>query len=243
MPSSPPDRDTIRRIVEEVVRRLVTPPLAAVPTAPPSAAPTARSAPPLLVERVVSVATLQRLPAGTSRIQVERGAVVTPAAREYAAEQAIVIERAAGEAVAVGQPFVVAQAGCRTDVSRQAAAVVRAVPGATRIPSSGLGDVLAAIALHASRDGARGLLLTGRAALAVAAANRSSALRAVTATDVRSLAAAVAEVEANLVVIDPDRFAGGLDRAAADLARRAAAAPPAELAAAPGCGCTSHPHP
>jgi hypothetical protein len=117
------------------------------------------------------------------------------------------------------------------------------VPGAQRLPSSGLADVIAALATHASRDAARGILLTGRPAVAAILANRSAYLRAVTGRDATHLAAAAAACAANLLVVDPAAFAGGLERLCADFATRPSGPLPPELAAAPaGCGCQAHPH-
>jgi hypothetical protein len=88
------------------------------------------------------------------------------------------------------------------------------------------------------------VLLAGRPAVAVALANRSAGVRAVTARDAAGLLAAAAECSANLLVVDPKAFSSvSLDRVCSDFARRDFAPPPAELAAAPTpCACTTHAH-
>jgi ribose 5-phosphate isomerase RpiB len=98
--------------------------------------------------------------------------------------------------------------------------------------------------VHVSRDAARAVLLTGRPAAAVVLANRSTGVRAVTARDPRTLAAAAAECAANLLVVDPGVFTGGsLERACGDFVRAALGGVPAELADAPTpCSCKSHGH-
>jgi hypothetical protein len=75
--------------------------------------------------------------------------------------------------------------------------------------------------------------------VAVVLANRSASLRAVTARDAASLAAAAADTAANLLVVDPGQFtSGSLERICADFHRTASGPLPAELAATPpGCGC------
>ncbi|MFM7135759.1 MAG: hypothetical protein ACKO1M_01640 [Planctomycetota bacterium] len=195
--------------------------------------------------RVISVAMIEKLPAGTGRVTVEAAAVLTPSARDHARDTGLVIERAtvAGSRLAAaGVPFFVAHAECGGDAAARAAAIARAVPGAMQLPTTGLADVVTAIALHASRDGGRGILLTGKPTMACVLANRSASLRAVTARDPATLAAAAVECTANLLVVDPARFpAGALSRMAADLAARPATEPPAPLATRPaGCGCKGH---
>ena len=112
-----------------------------------------------------------------------------------------------------------------------------------RLPSSSSDTVIAAIAMHASRDAARGILLTSRPAVATILANRSASLRAVTGRDATQLAAAAADCQANLLIVDPAAFPGGLERLCGDFAARPAGPLPSELASAPaGCGCKSHAH-
>ena len=76
------------------------------------------------------------------------------------------------------------------------------------------------------------------------AANRHAAVRAATGRDAAAVMAAVAETEANLLVLDPRDFPGGaLERVAGAFATRAAADVPVTLAAATaGCACKSHAH-
>jgi hypothetical protein len=195
--------------------------------------------------RVISLGMLEKLPAGLKRISVEFAAVITPSARDHARDKGIAIERvsaAGGSPAATQLPFLVAHAECGGNASAQTAAIARAVPAAAQLPASGLADVVAALALHASRDAARGILLTSKPALATTLANRSASLRAVTARDHAGLSAAAAECNANLLVIDPASFpATALLRLAGSLAARPAGETPAPLAARPaGCGCKGH---
>lgn len=268
-PSPPlPDAAAIRRLVEEVLRRIGTlpadgrtapqatapargpqaaPPVpAALPAPTTSAAPSAPAATVTATDAVVTAALIGSLPAGTRRLSIAPRGVVTPSARDAAAAAGITIVRslAAPAGQAAGRPFVVAHAACPGDATGRAAAIARAVPGAQQLPASGLADVVAAIALCASREGAHGILLTGKPAAAVVLANRSPGLRAVTGRDPRALAAAAAECAANLLVLDPAGFAAGaLERICTEFARAPAATVPAELAAVPaGCACRGHAH-
>lgn len=248
------DPEAVRVIVAEVLRRLGASPGAgarpagAVPAhaSPPSTASiAAATAVVSLPGRVISVALLEKLPAGTGRVTIEATALLTPSARDHARDHGIAIDRArpaGGQPGPTRGPFVVAHAECGGDAAARAAAVARAVPGATQLPATGLADVVAALALHASRDGARGILLTGKPAVACVLANRSASLRAVTARDPAAAAAAVAECAANLLVLDPAGFpAAALGRLAGELAARPTPEIPAALAArVAGCGCKGH---
>jgi pyruvate/2-oxoglutarate dehydrogenase complex dihydrolipoamide acyltransferase (E2) component len=247
------DPEAVRAIVAEVLRRIGAARTSDGPAAPPTASqPAASAATPApavagisLPGRVIAVAMLEKLPAGIGRVTVEATAVITPSAREYARDKGLVIERLATAGSgpgAVRLPFVVAHAECGGDAAARAAAIARAVPGAAQLPATGLADVVTALALHASRDGARGILLTGKPAVACVLANRSASLRAVTAREPATLAAAATECAANLLVVDPANFpAAALIRMAAELATSPTTEVPAPLAARPaGCVCKGH---
>ncbi len=255
--NTPPTLDAaaIQALVAEVVRRIqaahamqATPATPARPASVAASAPAATLAPAAISipDRVVTLAHLERLPAGIREVVVDAKAVITPSARDHANDAGITLVRGGTTATAAApaRPFIVAQAACRGDVSARTAAIVRTLPGSQQLPASGLADVIAAFAGHASRDAARGVLLTGRPAVAVILANRSASLRAVTARDAATLVAAAADTAANLLVVDPSQFTGGsLERLCADFHRAASGPLPAELAAAPaGCGCKSHSH-
>jgi pyruvate/2-oxoglutarate dehydrogenase complex dihydrolipoamide acyltransferase (E2) component len=247
------DPEAVRAIVAEVLRRIGPMVKSDMPATPPTysqaSAPAATPAPAVggvsLPGRVISLALLEKLPAGTGRVTVEATAVITPSAREYARDKGLVIERlaAAGSgAAAMSVPFFVAHAECGGDAAARAAAIARAAPAAAQLPATGLADVVTALALHASRDGARGILLTGKPAVACVLANRSASLRAVTAREPATLAAAAVECAANLLVVDPANFpAAALIRMATELATSPTTEVPAPLAARPaGCGCKGH---
>ena len=240
-----PDPETIRRLVAEVIARIGVPTSAAPAAASSYGQPQASSGV-AVADKVVTLAALERLPAGTARIVVAATAVVTPSAREHARDTGIEIVR--GRATPAGaapvRPFIIAHAECGGDAAGRCAALTRSIPAAQQLPATGLADVVAAIATHASRDGARAILLAGRPAVAVVLANRSASLRAVTARDAAGLLAAAVECSANLLVVDPKAFSAvALDRVCGDFSRRDLNAAPAELAVAPTpCACTTHAH-
>lgn len=254
--------DAVRRIVEEVLRRIAadaagTPrPAGGAAPARVAAADAAATAPAAaaaaaLTERVITLEMLVRLPAGTRQLTVPARAVVTPSARDHAREVGLAIVTAAASATAApapatSRPLAIAHADCGGDATRRCATIARAVPGSQQLPPSGLADVVAALAAHAARDGGRGLLLTGRPAVAAVLANRHPGVRAIVARDSSSAARAASECSANLLVANPTDFTGGLERAAVDFATRDRAAIPPELAAAAPaatpCSCKTHSH-
>jgi hypothetical protein len=259
------DAALVARLVGEVVQRIrdagatpsasttraggSPPPAAGSAPAPvATAAPAASPGGHVLADHVVTLAVLERVPAGTRRVVVGARAVLTPSAREHAADTGIEIVRQAGTpmtAAAAPRMFLVAHAACPADPSAKMAAIARAIPGTQRLPTTGLADVLAALAIHAGRDGARAVLLTGRPHLAVAAANRHASLRAVTGHDAIRVKGAVAECAANLLVLDPAALSSSaLERLCSDLMLGADATPPTELATAPStpCGCKGKHH-
>ncbi|MBM4011585.1 MAG: hypothetical protein FJ286_09430 [Planctomycetes bacterium] len=246
---APVDAAAIQALVAEVIRRIAagqgTP---ATPSVSPatSRSPTAVSSRHPIAERVVTLASIERIPDGVREVAAVATAVITPSAADRARERGITIVRgaASANAAAAARPFLIAQAAGGSHASARAAAIARALPGAQQLPTSGLADVIKALAGHASRDAARGILLTGKPTVAVVLANRSASLRAVTARDAAALAAAAADAAANLIVVDPATCPGGsLERLCADFHRSPSAPVPPELAVAPlGCGCTTHPH-
>lgn len=270
MALSEPATDAIRHLVEEVLRRIRTEaaaapassqhPAAAAPASSRHPAPKSPAAPvqpaggaaagASIGERVVTLELVARLPAGTRQVTVPARAVVTPSARDFARDKGIAIVHAsaasAGTPAGSARPFVVAHADCVGDVAARAAAIVRSVPGAWQIPPSGLADVLQAIATHASRDGARAVLLTGRPTAAVILANRHPSVRGVSGRDAAAVNAAAAETAANLLIVHPrDFIGGGLERLCAGFAARETGPVPAELTApapAKPCACTGHAH-
>jgi hypothetical protein len=244
--------DAVRRIVEEVLRRIAAQAGPSPrPAAPAAAAASASAAGSTVVlgERVITLDMLVRLPAGTRQLTVAARAVVTPSARDHAREIGLAIVTAAAPAFATAapaRPLAIAHADCGGDATRRCAAIARAVPAAQQLPPSGLADVVAALAAHAARDGGRSVLLTGRPAVATILANRHPGVRAVAVRDAAGAARAAAECSANLLVVNPADFTGGMERAAADFATRDRTAIPPELAtaapAATPCSCNTHSH-
>lgn len=261
MALTPPTPDAIRTIVEEVLRRIAAEsrPVAAegsarsVTSVQKSAAPapdagSQQAGPAVIAARVVTLDVVARLPAGVRQVTVPRGAVITPSARDRARELGLALVPAQAQAAAAAaRPFVIAHAATGGDAVRRCAAIARGVPGAQQLPASGLAQVVAEVALHAARDGSRGVLLTGRPATAAVLANRHSGVRAVTGRDAVALGRAAGECAANLLIVDPGDFTGSIERTCIAFATHDAAAVPTELlGAAPApttpCSCKSHPH-
>ncbi len=242
------DPETIRKLVAEVIAQIQTQ-ASAAPAAQASSSygQSQQAAGVMIADAVITLATVERLPAGTKRAVIAAKAVITPSARELARDHGIELARGtpAAAVTSVPRPFLVAQADCAADASPRCAAIARSVPGAQQLPATGLTDVVATLATHAARDGARGVLLCGRPALAVALANRAAGVRAVTARDPAGLLTAVSECAANIIAIDAKAFpAGSLNWVCSDFATRAMPPPPAELSSSvpSPCSCKSHAH-
>ena len=120
------DPETIRRLVAEVIARVtapVAPPVASAPTGGSTYGQPQAASGVAVADKVVTLAALERLPAGTARIVVAATAVVTPSAREHARDMGITIERATnggGQPAAASLPFVVAHAECGGDPAARA---------------------------------------------------------------------------------------------------------------------------
>jgi hypothetical protein len=244
--------EIVRHLVAEVVARLQTQP-ATASSASSSYGQPQQAAGVTIADSVITLATVERLPSGTKRVTIAAKAVITPSAREHARDHGIELVRVspATAATSAARSFLVAHADCTADVKNRCATIARSVPGSQQLPATGLADVVAALAAHAARDGSRAVLLCGRTAVAVALANRSAGVRAVTARDPASLLAAISECAANIIVVDPNAFpAASLDRVCGDFARRDLGIAPHELAS-PGappsalpspCSCKGHAH-
>ena len=251
--------DQVARIVREVMRRIradlrpegAASPEAtaalAMPAAPvPFAAPIAAASVFQLTEKLVTAASLAVIPAETKTVMLRHDALITPSGRDAArAAGCTLLRNAKGAqttpaAALASRPFFVAAAECPGDVAGRTANLVRALPVAQQLPSTGLADVVASLGLHLTRDGGRGILLAGRPHVAVALANRSPGVRAVTARDTTTLLGAAQECAANLLVLSPRDFsASSLERIGVTFATRDPAPAPAELAppAAAACPC------
>ncbi len=222
-------REVLRRIHAEVAEA----PVAGVAAASPPPLPTLCVIP----SKVITLDTFKLVPQGTRRVGLRSDAVITPSARDHAREAGIELVRGDVQPP-VHSTIVVGQADCLANAASRAASIARAVAGTQQLPASGLADVVAAIALHVGRDGAKGVLLTGRPAAAVVLANRFSSLRAVTARDAATLLAAAAQCAANVLIINPQEFASGsLERACIEFASRDTGVIPNELSGLPG-SCT-----
>ncbi len=232
-------REVLRRIHAEAAEAPVVGVAAASLPPPPTLY--------VIPSKVITLDTFKLVPQGTRRVGLRSDAVITPSARDHAREAGIELVRGDVQPP-VHSTIVIGQADCLANAASRAASIARAVAGAQQLPASGLADVVAAIALHVGRDGAKGVLLTGRPAAAVVLANRFSSLRAVTARDAATLLAAAAQCAANVLIIHPQEFASGaLERACVEFASRDTGVIPNELSGSTEshqpCNCNANsPH-
>ncbi len=155
--------------------------------------------------RVVTLADVENRLEGLQRLVVPPHAVVTPSVRDELYRRNVALEFASPETAEmnVAARLVLATAGKRFD---PAALIVALHEEAIEVESHAFDcliaatDRLAAEVLHSNRAG---LLLTRYPAAALCLANRHSGVRAVSGTDVSSIAAATASIGANVLAVDP----------------------------------------
>ncbi len=239
-----PDPDMIRQLVSEVVARIRSQDEHAISES--TCSETANvSGPSTFVtidDRVITLATITHLPKDSTAVHIQPKAVVTPSALESARDQGIRIVRSASspseETNAL--PFIIGQAECDGSWAQRYASIIQDIPHAQQLPASGLTDVITTMAMHASRNGARGVLLCGRPHAALVLLNRNPGVRAVMSHDPRSLEFAIHECAANIIIVNPKIFPrGSLRRACTDFASAQSLGIPDELTpvTSPPCPC------
>lgn len=233
-------RPAVEAIVVEVIRRLSAPEAPVAPSAGHADQQSGQS----IHDRVITLASIERLSPAAGVVMIHPQAVVTPSAMEAVRDRGIRLVRLSSDRPQVAQrPFLVVVAEVTPKALQLAAALAGVVPGAETVSAASLSDGIDRLASAASSTSARGLLLTGRPSTAVILANRSASLRGIVAKDVPSCLTAIVETSANVVICDPVgvQFPAAARIAAALAAHDAVV--PADLSVAPaGCGCKTHPH-
>ena len=210
----------IERVVREVLAELqerfepgaVVPPSAEkaatpqpVPQASPKAEKPASKPNELVVDcRVVALAELDGRLDAIRRLVVPRGAVVTPAVRDELDRRRIALSFATEEEETNGLAvrLVMVNTSSRFDPSPVAAALGK---NAVRVEQHTSNCLIASTDLLAQsvhEPDTLGVLLSRHTAMSVCLANRHEGVRAVLATDVAETPALVAEVGANLLIVN-----------------------------------------
>jgi hypothetical protein len=192
----------VRAVLEELRAGRTTP--SVTKQSPPSTGLQTTGSQLTLSSKVVSVAELDGRLAGVTQLVVPRGAVFTPAARDEIKKHkltvASVVESA--KATAAAAPLQVAAAGTSYNATplwqalvsagtRVETTVAAALPGAIEV----LGSVAA--------NGRSAVLVTDQAATALCLANRNHGVRAALGSNKPTVDAALAEIGANMLVVDP----------------------------------------
>ncbi len=156
--------------------------------------------------RVVTLSEVTGKLESIRRLIVPPKAVVTPAVRDELYRQDVSLEFASpADDRPSGSPrLVLVTAGRHLDATALIAAVGREGIAAQPHASDCLIGATDLLADEVIRPGTLGLLLTRHPAAAVCLANRHRSVRAASATDVATVAAAVESVGANVLVIDPN---------------------------------------
>ncbi|HZZ73411.1 MAG TPA: hypothetical protein VFE24_14245 [Pirellulales bacterium] len=232
----------VEQIVREVLARLsaARPDKAHGATREILATPAGAAKRLVLSERVIALEQLRGRLAGIDSVQVCRGAIITPAARDFLKDNKISlawqvapaggpsarVERSGISAVAgpanIRPALVVGVAETTWDPARALQPLTAAGHSVSRVAQSGLCTVTAEIADAVGKGGQIGLLFTSETAVAMSAANRVRGVRAATGDSPATIAAAVAAVGANLLILDPKaRGSWELNRIVGDFVRGA----------------------
>ena len=158
-----------------------------------------------LTERVVSLAQVEGRLEGVRRVRARPGAVVTPAVRDLLARNKIRLTVADSSQTKTNKGAAAELVVGLVETTFDPAALELAIaPGQVEILArSGLGSVVEELASHVGKGGRWGMLFTPRCAAALCMANRFRGVRAVQAASVAEVVTGLAEVGANLLVVDP----------------------------------------
>ncbi len=201
------EQASIEQLVREVLRRLDA----------PGGAPQGRTSERALVAqggrrltltgRVVSLADVNGRLDGVNAINLARGAVLTPAARDYLIHRGVAISR--GVEAGTTQPLpsvhalVLGVAETNYDPSGMVSHLGKRGTIVQQLARTGLASVVRETCDAVALGGQRGLLLTAETTAAVCMANRRQGVRAALANDSAAAEQAMRSVAANVLVTDP----------------------------------------
>jgi len=191
----------VERIVREVMARLAKDRSHAID-------PPRTDCPPRieLDQTLVTLNLLEDRLDGISELALKPRAVITPAARDFIKQKNVrVVPLRASKVDATKTPageLAVGIADCNGSVVT-IKQLQNALPQAINVlDGRDTVELVHAVRRHALQHG-RGLIVTSKSATALCIANRIGAVRAVCATNVKQLQHALAEVGANVAIIDP----------------------------------------
>lgn len=197
----------IEQIVREVLRRLDVPGGAPRELGSERNQGNADNVGPTLTGQVISLADIDGRLEAVSTIHLARGALLTPAARDYLKQRGIAISRgtAAGptQLPPSAHPMVLGVSETNYDPSVMVGHLGKCGMHVQQIARTGLAGVVPEMCDAVGLGGQRGLLLTAETTAAVCMANRRRGVRAAAANDSATADAAIRSIVANLLVIDP----------------------------------------
>jgi len=153
-------------------------------------------------KKIVTAADLEGRLSGIKRLLVQRGAVVTPSARDELRKHGVAI---ASTVLGGKQTSTIHLAMAETNFRTDSLLALLTSEGLTvqEQAAGSLLNVIDDLCKTVATGNQRGLLLTGVPAAALCVANRQNGVRAVLGTSLADFALARAAVAANLLVIDP----------------------------------------
>ena len=206
----------VEKIVREVLDRLaagsIGPSRAAESTAKASAGASELN----LEEKLVTLEKLKGKLTGIRQLSLSRGAIVTPAARDFLREKKVQLSwreschcgGSSGKtsaAVIPGITVVLGSAETNFEPVHLVHAMQKTGANVVRLANSGLASVVNELCDEVARNGRVGVLLTGLTTAAVCLANRFRGVRAASGEGRANIAAAVHSVGANVLVLDPQK--------------------------------------
>ncbi len=163
---------------------------------------------PSLSGKLISLADVEGQLAGVTTMCLRRGAVITPAARDYLKQQGIAVSRgtvAAASQTSGGVALVLGVAETAYDPTALVNDLAKRGTQVQQLARTGLSSVVPEMCDAVALGGQRGLLLTGETAAAVCLTNRRRGVRAAAASDLATVDTAIRSIACNLLVIDPRR--------------------------------------
>jgi hypothetical protein len=207
--AQPLDSKLIDAIVREVVARVAAQRAVSKPSVERQSVGDSAAGQLVLAPALISLATLADRLSGVERLVVGTKTVITPAARDLLRQHKITISRSADAQALGGAGSKPALAVAIADTAFDAAALLRMVAPVAgeieRLAKTGLTNSIQEISETVTKDGRLGLLLCGRPDVACCLANRRPGVRAAVVRDRDEVAAAIANLGVNLLVVDPAR--------------------------------------
>ena len=200
----------VEKIVREVLDRIVSGSIGPSRAAEPAAKPSDGGSELSLEEKIVTLEKLKGKLTGIRQLSLSRGAIVTPAARDFLREKKVQLSwrescHCGGSSGKASVAVVLGLAETNFEPVHLIHAIQKTGANVVRLANSGFASVVNELCDEVARNGRVGVLLTGLTTAAVCIANRCCGVRAASGEGRANITAAVNSVGANLLVLDPQQ--------------------------------------